>query len=98
MQTRNAAIADLNGKIAQAIEGGDFELAQSLKNQIDALSNSQQMDMLRLQSLSNKRNEAFDVMTSFIKKMQDSDHPSSATCVNLHFLSAPLWSMKGHEV
>ncbi|WJH32173.1 hypothetical protein N6H13_15585 [Paenibacillus sp. CC-CFT742] len=31
-----------------------------------------QMEMLRLQSLSNKRNEAFDVMTNFIKKMQDS--------------------------
>ncbi|WP_255176199.1 hypothetical protein [Bordetella genomosp. 5] len=41
------------------------------KNAIDSLSNSQQMDMLRLQSLSNKRNEAFDVMTNFIKKMQD---------------------------
>ena len=42
------------------------------KSSIDSLSNSQQMDMLRLQSLSNKRNEAFDVMTNFIKKMQDS--------------------------
>ena len=31
----------------------------------------QQMDMLRLQSLSNKRNEAFETMTNFIKKMQD---------------------------
>ncbi|GAB1159249.1 hypothetical protein YWY31_52740 [Paenibacillus illinoisensis] len=72
MQTRNAAIAELNGKLAQAIEAGDYELAQSLKNQIDALSSSQQMEMLRLQSLSNKRNEAFDVMTNFIKKMQDS--------------------------
>ncbi|WP_337035572.1 hypothetical protein [Paenibacillus illinoisensis] len=72
MQSRNAAIAELKGKLAQAIEGGDFELAQSLKNQIDALSSSQQMEMLRLQSLSNKRNEAFDVMTNFIKKMQDS--------------------------
>lgn len=41
------------------------------KSGIDSLSNSQQMDMLRLQSLSNKRNEAFDVMTNFIKKMQD---------------------------
>ena len=41
------------------------------KTQIDSLGNSQQMDMLRLQSLSNKRNEAFDVMTNFIKKMQD---------------------------
>jgi len=28
--------------------------------------------MLRLQSLSNKRNESFDVMTNFVKKMQDS--------------------------
>ncbi|QJD81719.1 hypothetical protein [Cohnella herbarum] len=44
----------------------------SVKQSIDALSNSQQMEMLRLQSLSNKRNEAFDVMTNFVKKMQDS--------------------------
>lgn len=41
------------------------------KTSIDSLSNSQQMDMLRLQSLTNKRNEAFDVMTNFVKKMQD---------------------------
>lgn len=45
---------------------------ENLKSKIDGESNSQQMDMLRLQSLSNKRNEAFDVMTNFIKKMQDS--------------------------
>lgn len=45
---------------------------ENLKSKIDSESNSQQMDMLRLQSLSNKRNEAFDVMTNFIKKMQDS--------------------------
>lgn len=37
-----------------------------------SLSNTQQMDMLRLQSLINKRNEAFDIMTNFTKKMQDS--------------------------
>ncbi|WP_420848727.1 hypothetical protein [Paenibacillus antarcticus] len=43
-----------------------------LKSMIDSQSNSQQMDMLRLQSLSNKRNEAFDVMTNFVKKMQES--------------------------
>ncbi|MCQ6561609.1 hypothetical protein [Paenibacillus mendelii] len=47
-------------------------IEQQVKSQIDALSNSQQMDMLRLQSLTNKRNEAFDVMTNFIKKMQES--------------------------
>ncbi|MEC4720735.1 hypothetical protein RY831_16345 [Noviherbaspirillum sp. CPCC 100848] len=44
----------------------------SIKSLIDAQGNSQQMDMLRLQSLSNKRNEAFDIMTNFVKKMQDS--------------------------
>jgi hypothetical protein len=38
---------------------------------IDSLNSSQQMDMLRLQSLTNKRNESFDIMTNFIKKLQD---------------------------
>lgn len=47
-------------------------LISKTKGQIDSLSNTQQMDMLRLQSLSNKRNEAFDVMSNFVKKMQDS--------------------------
>ncbi|WP_339268187.1 hypothetical protein [Paenibacillus sp. FSL R5-0470] len=47
-------------------------LLGQIKSQIDSASNSQQMDMLRLQSLTNKRNEAFDTMTNFIKKMQDS--------------------------
>jgi hypothetical protein len=46
-------------------------MIQTIKSQIDGMSNSQQMDMLRLQSLSNKRNEAFETMTNFIKKMQD---------------------------
>lgn len=45
---------------------------QRLKGQIDSQSNSQQMDMLRMQSLTNKRNEAFETMTQFIKKMQES--------------------------
>ena len=30
------------------------------------------MDMLKLQSLSNRRNEAFDLMTNSVKKMVDS--------------------------
>ncbi|MDQ8033436.1 MAG: hypothetical protein REJ50_15595 [Bordetella sp.] len=48
------------------------KMINSVKTQLDTASNSQQMDMLRLQSMSNKRNEAFDVMTNFVKKMQDS--------------------------
>ncbi|HYC37689.1 MAG TPA: hypothetical protein VEC19_14780 [Usitatibacter sp.] len=46
--------------------------AEELKGKIDSLNSSQQMDMLRMQSLTNKRNEAFDLMTNFIKKMADS--------------------------
>ena len=56
VQQRNQQLADLNAQ----------------QGQMDALSNSQQMDMLRLQSMNSKRNEAFDVMTNFAKKMQDS--------------------------
>ena len=47
-------------------------LATGLRGQIDSVSNGQQLDMLRLQSLTNKRNEAFDVMAEFVRKMQDS--------------------------
>ncbi|WP_154891489.1 hypothetical protein [Paenibacillus xylanexedens] len=72
VQNRNQQIADLNAKLQVAQQNGDQAAVQTLKGQIDALSNSQQMDMLRLQSMSNKRNEAFDLMTNFIKKMQDS--------------------------
>ena len=51
---------------------GQLEVAiKAVQSAIDAQSNSQQMYMLRLQSLSNKRNEAFDLMSNFIKKMQD---------------------------
>ncbi len=44
---------------------------EELKGKIDSANGTQQMDMLKLQSLMNKRNEAFDIMTNFIKKMAD---------------------------
>lgn len=72
VQQRNQQIAQLNEQLQQAQLRGDQAAVQAIKSQIDALGSSQQMDVLRLQSLSNKRNEAFDVMTNFIKKMQDS--------------------------
>jgi hypothetical protein len=51
---------------------GQLESAISdMKSQIDGQSNSQQMDMLRLQTMSNKRNEAFEMMSNFAKKLQD---------------------------
>lgn len=68
----NQALKDA-GVSAQIDTKGNIDAAiTNLKGLIDGQSNSQQMDMLRLQSLSNKRNEAFDVMTNFIKKMSDS--------------------------
>lgn len=68
-----AGITDLGlGTDAGAWTRGALDAAVTrVKGMIDAQSNSQQMDMLRLQSMSNKRNEAFDVMTNFIKKMQE---------------------------
>jgi len=69
----DGSAARLEGGLRGDVTKGKLDGAiQQVKSQIDSMSNSQQMDMLRLQSLSNKRNEAFDVMTNFIKKMQDS--------------------------
>ena len=42
-----------------------------VKGMIDGLSNTQQLDMLRLQSMTGKRNEAYDIMTNISKKLQD---------------------------
>jgi hypothetical protein len=62
--------SELQGS-AGANKGQLDAYVQSVKSQIDSLSNTQQMDMLRLQSLSNKRNEAYDIMTNFVKTMSD---------------------------
>jgi len=43
-----------------------------VKGMIDSVGNTQQMDMLRLQSMTGKRNDAYDTMTNFMKKQQDS--------------------------
>lgn len=68
---QGASITAMNMDVPQT--KADLEiLSEQIKSKIDSAASSQQMDMLRLQSLSNKRNEAFDTMTNFIKKMQDS--------------------------
>ena len=48
------------------------DLIATLRSELDAVTNTQQMDMLRLSSLTDKRSEAFDLMSSFLKKMQGS--------------------------
>ncbi len=44
-----------------------------IKGLIDAESNNQQMDMLRLQSLNNKKNESIEVLTNTQKKNTDAN-------------------------
>lgn len=44
-----------------------------IKGLIDAESNNQQMDMLRLQSLNNKKNESIEILTNTQKKHTDAN-------------------------
>lgn len=69
---KNAGITLPSGFGSSVSKGTLDGSIQQIKSQIDSMTNNQQMDMLRLQSLNNKRNEAFDLMTNFIKKMQES--------------------------
>lgn len=48
------------------------ELAASLRTERDTVTSTQQMDMLRLAGLTDKRSEAADLMSSFLTKMQGS--------------------------
>ena len=52
-----------------------------VKGMLDSLSTTSQMDMLKLQILISRRNEAFDLINAFNKKMQDL---RSAILTNLH--------------
>lgn len=71
MNSLAAAGGDANGFGGGVSKGTlDGKIAE-LKSMIDSQSNTQQMDMLRLQSLTNKRNEAYDLMSTFMKKCSD---------------------------
>ncbi|MFO1349199.1 MAG: hypothetical protein U1F68_00370 [Gammaproteobacteria bacterium] len=43
-------------------------VTQGIKNLTDKLNSSSQMDMIRLQSLMNKRDQAFEMMTNVLQK------------------------------
>lgn len=65
-------VLEANGFMSGTLSQAQFDqLIPTISSRIDGLNSTQQLDMLRLQSLTNKRNEAFDIMTNFIKKMQD---------------------------
>lgn len=61
------------GGINSSVTKGELDLAlNDIQSMLTNLSNTQQTDMLTLQSTTNKRNEAYDTMTNFLKKDQDS--------------------------
>jgi hypothetical protein len=61
------------GVVSSATTKGEIEAAiTKIKGMIDAESNNQQMDMLRLQSLNNKKSESVEILTGTQKKHSDS--------------------------
>lgn len=61
------------GSLSKETTKGEIETAiNKIKGQLDTNNSTNQLDMLRLQSLNSKRNEAFELITNFIKKMLDS--------------------------
>jgi len=74
---------DENGNIVKVtgsnVWGGNVTKGQmdaaitKIKGLIDAESNNQQMDMLRLQSLNNKKNESIEILTNTQKKHTDAN-------------------------
>lgn len=73
---RSGALSDGGtylGGINRNVTKGELDLAlNDIQSMLTNLSNTQQTDMLTLQSTTNKRNEAYDTMTNFLKKDQDS--------------------------
>ena len=64
------------GPDREALTVGDVTAAVlTISGAIDTYFHNQSLDMFRLQSLTNKRNEAFDTIATAMKKMQDSGSP-----------------------
>jgi hypothetical protein len=52
-------------------DGGWGNLMEAVKTQIDGLSSTSQLDMIKLQSSINKSNQAIDMMTNLVQKFSD---------------------------
>lgn len=60
------------GGMLTTTKGSELQPAiDSLNNMITSLSNQQQIDMVNLQGLSNKRDECYSIMTDWVKKIDD---------------------------
>lgn len=64
---------DTNGNGVAGQSEFDVAIA-TLKGQIDTVSNQNQMDMVRLQSLMDKRNQAYDLITTALAKIEDQNN------------------------
>lgn len=72
LQERNNAIAELNVRLSK-LGKDDNKGKTELKGQIDKLNADSQLDMIKMQSLTNKRNQAFDMLTNLLQKFQKSN-------------------------
>lgn len=69
---RGEQVVNGTGVMAGSTTYKELESAYTaIKGMLDTASNTQQMDMIRLQAASNKRNEAFEVMTNTEKRRSD---------------------------
>lgn len=73
--TFNTWIAELKTKIQEAKTEIDTSKSQidTLKSDVDSLNSTQQLAMVRMQSLMNKRNESFDLLSTCLKKFSDAN-------------------------
>lgn len=68
----NEKLDTYTNKITTDTNKGEIDLAiNKIKGMVDTNNSTNQMDMLRLQQMTSKRNEAFDLMSNVAKKGQD---------------------------
>ncbi len=67
----DAKFADIGRITHELIAGSNADGTETEKSQLDLMSGSSQMDMVRLLLLNNKRTEAFDTMINSLQEQQD---------------------------
>jgi hypothetical protein len=64
----NGVAIETTGNDKIGVQSEFDQAIQNLKSSIDTVNNQSQMDMVRLQGLMDKRNQAFDLMTNTLSK------------------------------
>lgn len=60
------------GLISDNVKGDVNAAITTINNLVTEISNNQQIDMINLQSISNKRDESYNIMTNWIKSIHES--------------------------